>query len=322
MGWSPIGIRVFAALLIALQVIQGVNDPVSIQNSAFSQSYYLITYHHGFVRRGLLGEFFHLIFGVPTVAEVDVSIGVATALAVVAVLVVIELLIRRGTAGSWSMAILLAASPFLIDFFIVDLRPDLLALALLVALGIALTRVTRALLPWLGAIGLAFGALVLVHEDIVLVQIPWAIVLVTVATLGRTGSLVGPSPLLRQFAGRLAALLVAPAAATIAVLVYGLPSADKVAQLKADVSSFPLRGGSMFIYLPDSIRASMRLVASMPQSVKTHTLLLGGILALIQLAWIVRWVGPRLWSPFQREGNRGSDCSWPPSSWSPPPPCS
>ena len=92
-----------------------------------------------------------------------------------AVLVTCELLVRRRTGSSFAMAILLAASPFAIDFFIVDRRPDLLGIVLLVALGIALVRVRgAALLPWLVAFGVAFAALVLVHEDVILIQVPAA----------------------------------------------------------------------------------------------------------------------------------------------------
>jgi hypothetical protein len=306
MGWSRAGVRLFAGLLITLQVIQGVSDPVSISGQSFTQSYYLVTYNHGFVRRGLAGELFHLLFGVPTRNQVDIAVDLVTVLVVGSVVVLVELLVRRGTTGSFSMAILLAASPFTIDFFIVDLRPDLLAVVVLVALGIVLTRVTHAMLPWIAVIGLAFGALVLVHEDVVLIQIPWAIVLVTLATLGGEGVLVGRSGsvVTRQLAERLAALLAPSVIATFAVLAFGLPNAHKVAVLRHDVASFPLRGGTLFTYLPDSVHTSIRLVESIPTSVKAHTVFLGGTLVVLQIAWVLLWVKPRLTAVFTRPGNR------------------
>ncbi len=305
-GWSGGGIRLFAALLVVFQVVQGALDLIPSGNVRFTESYYLVTYNHGFIRRGLLGEGLRLLFGVPTRSEVDVTADLVVVLAIAAVVVTIELLIRRRTASSYAMAILLAASPFTIDFLIVDRRPDLLAVVLLVALGIVLVRVTNLLLPWLVAFGLAFGGMVLVHEDIVLIDIPWAMVLVAVATLGRNGVFVGgPRPgVARTVVGRVVVLVAPSVIATFAVLAYGLPTTQTVAELEHDVSSFHFTGNTVFTYLPNSIHAAVHLVGAIPAGAKLHTLLLGLVLITLQLGWIASWVRPRLWSPFVQRGNR------------------
>jgi hypothetical protein len=305
-GWSGGGVRLFAALLVVFQVVQGVLDPIPSGNVRFTESYYLVTYNHGFVRRGLLGEGLRLAFGVPTRSEVDMTADLVVVLAIGAVLVIIELLIRRETASSYAMAILLAASPFTIDFLVVDRRPDLLAVVLLVALGIVLARVTNALLPWLVAFGLAFGGMVLVHEDVVLIDIPWAMVLVAAATLGRNGVFVGgPRPgVTRTLVARVGVLVAPSVIATFAVLAYGLPTTQRVAELERDVSSFHFSGNTVFTYLPNSIHAAVHLVGAIPDDAKLHTLLLGFVLIALQLGWIASWVRPRIWSPFVERGNR------------------
>jgi hypothetical protein len=306
-GWSTGGVRILAAVLAAFQVMQGIYDPVLIGNVRFTESYYLVTYNHGFVRRGLLGEGLRLLMGVPSRSEVDVVADIVAALGVVAVLVLIEVLVRWGSAASCSMAIILAASPFTIDYLIVDRRPDLLGLVALVGLGFIVTRGTPALMPWLTVIGLVLAGLVLIHEDLVLIQIPWAIVLVTAATLRDDGVLVGRNGpgVARALAARLSLLLFPPAVATLMLLAYGLPGTKKVSELEADVSSFHLEGNSVFTYLPDSIRASVRLVDSIPEAAKTQTLFLASVLILLQLISILRCGGPRFWTPFLRHGNRG-----------------
>jgi hypothetical protein len=304
-GWSPAGVRVFVWVLAAFQVAQGLADAIPLGNVRFTESYYLVTYNHGFVRRGLLGEVLRLLFGTPTRAEVDVTADLVVALAVGAVLVTCELLIRRRTTSSFAMAILLVASPFAIDFFIVDRRPDLIGVVLLVALGVALVRLEEAGLPWLLGFGIAFAALVLVHEDVILIQVPWAMVLVAVATLrrGRTADGHGAATT-RVLAERLGALVAPSVVAIIAVLAYGLPSGQKVARLEQDVSSFHLSGNTVFTYLPESIHAAVRLVGAIPTDGKVRTLALGLVLVALQLGWVIAWVRPHLGRAFAESGHR------------------
>ena len=318
-GWTTGGVRLFAAVLVGFQLAQGLSDPIPIGNRHFTESYYLVTYDHGFIRRGLLGEVIRLAVGVPTTLQIDIVADLVVVLAVGAVLVLIELLIRESTASSWAMALLLAASPFTIDFFLVDRRPDLLALVLLVALGLVLTRGARGRVTGLVGIGLGLAALVLIHEDVILIVVPWAVVLVTMAIIGGGDSTdaddsIGAKGVRNGEAnrGRRPALGVAlgavagpPVVAALAVLAYGLPSSGKVAALESDVAALHLTGNTVFTYLPNSIRTSMELVGSIPSSAKAWTLLLGAILIAIQLVWILLWVRPQLGAVFSGAGRRG-----------------
>ncbi len=312
--WSPGAVRLLAFGLVAFQVVQGTYAARANANDPFVESYYLITYRHGFVRHGLMGEVLRLV-GAPTSASTGkIASFVVAAVMVVALLVAIELLIRRRSASSAAMAVLLAASPFCIDFALVDRRPDLVAIALLVVLGLVVTRVRSHQVAWLAAVGVGFGAMVLVHEDVVLIELPWAVVLVAVATLGRTGRMFGrPSDgsenqadrrVAAQLMARLAALGVAPLLAALAVLLSGVPSPGQVARLRADVVGFSYKNQTEFGYLRQTLSQSFHLVGSMPRFVQRDTMAVGLVLVALQVIWVVRWVVPGLWEPFARAGNR------------------
>ena len=259
----------------------------------------------------MLGECLRLLFGVPTRSEVDGTADLVVALAVGAVLVTCELLIRRRTASSFAMAILLAASPFAIDFFVVDRRPDLLGFVLLVALGTALAGARAG--GWAGCwhSASAFAAMVLVHEDVILIQVPWAMVLVAVTTLGRGGTpSEGRDPAVaRVLAARLGTLVAPSVLAVGAVLALGLPTDQRVIELEQDVSSFHLSGNTVFTYLPESLRAAVHLVGAIPLDGKVNTLVLGLVLVALQLVWVTVWVQPRLGRVFTESGQRALGAS-------------
>ena len=283
-------------------------------NDPFVESYYLITHRHGFVRHGLMGELLYLV-GAPTSASTGKAASFAVAIVmIVALAVAIELLIRQRSAPSAAMAVLLAASPFCIDFALVDRRPDLVAIALLVVLGLVVTRVRSHHVAALAAVGVGFGVMVLVHEDVALIELPWAVVLVAVATLGRSGRIFGgPSDdrsgqadrrVALRLTARLAALGVAPFLAALAVLRSGVPSPGQVARLRADVVGFRYKGRTELDYLRQTLSQSFHLVGSMPRFVQRDTIAIGLVLVALQAIWIMRWVAPGLWEPFVRAGNR------------------
>ncbi len=304
--WTAGWIRLFAAVLVAFQLAQGLIDPVPLGNQRFTQSYYLVTYGHGFIRRGLLGEMLRLVVGLPTRSEVDLVADVVVGMSVIAIMVLIELLIRHGTSGSWAMALLVAASPFTIDFFLTDRRPDLLALVLLVALGLTLHWERRALMAWLAAIGIGFAALVLVHEDVILIEVPWALLLVLISPVDRPDVFEGSEPKQGDHALALRLLVVVgpPIVATTAVLTYGLPSPRQVQALQGDVAGLHLTGNTVFTYLPNSIHASIDQVGAIPASAMARTLVLGAVLVGLQLAWVIRWAQPRLGQALAARGRR------------------
>ena len=58
-------------------------------------------------------------------------------------------------------------------------------------LGLTLLGSAGALMAWLVAIGIGFAALVLVHEDVILIEVPWALVLVPISHARPTGRIRG-----------------------------------------------------------------------------------------------------------------------------------
>ena len=302
-GWTAGRVRLFAGVLVAFQVAQGLADPIPLGNKRFTQSYYLVTYGHGFIRRGLLGEMLHLVLGLPTLSDVDLVADLVVGMSVIAVVVVIELLIRHGTSGSWAMALLVAASPFTIDYFLSDRRPDLLALVLLVVLGLVLHRGRRAL-AWSAAVGVGFAVLVLVHEDVILIEVPWALLLVLMNSDQRHAIESEPAPGVRKPWMRLVAVAGPPMMATAVVLTFGLPSTRQVEALQGDVSGLHLTGNTVFTYLPNSIHTSIDQVGAIPTSAMVRTLVLGAVLIGLQLAWVFRWVRPRLGQVVDASGHR------------------
>ncbi len=313
-GWSPGAVRLLAFGLVAFQVVQGSYAARANANDPFVESYYLITYRHGFVRHGLLGEVLRLVGAPTTDSTGKFASFVVAGVMDVAHVVAIELLIRQRSTASAAMAVLLAASPFCIDFALVDRRPDLMAIALLVVLGLVVTRVRSHQVAWLAAVGVGFGAMVLVHEDVALIELPWAVVLVAVATLGRTGRMFGgpgdgrADPADCRAAVRLTARLVAlgaaPFLAALAVLLSGVPSPGQVTRLRADVVGFSYKGQTEFDYLRQTLSQSFHLVGSMPRFVQRDTMAVGLVLVALQVIWVVRWVTPGVWEPFTQAGNR------------------
>lgn len=124
------------------------------------------------------------------------------------------------------------------------------------------------------------------------------------ATLEQSAPVAEGDRLPRLLGLRLGVLAGPSVLATAGLLAYGLPSEQAVAELKSDVSNLRLSGNTVFTYLPDSIRASARLVAAIPFDAKVQTLLLGVVLVGLQAGWIVRWARPQLWEPLARTGSR------------------
>jgi hypothetical protein len=152
----------------------------------------------------------------------------------------------------------------------------------------------------------AFGALVLVHEGVLLIEVPWAAVLVAGAILAREPSLTGPAgpPVRRRLATALAVVVGPAVAAAAAVALWGRPDRAQVAGLRADAAPLHLHGHTVTSYLGDSLSANVHLVAELSTSAKVLTPLVGVILVAVQALWICRWVGGPFWRPLLGPGNR------------------
>ena len=287
--WTPARVRALAAALIGFQIVHGARSISSHVDRSFTDSYFLITYQHGFVRRGLAGEILHLLFGVPTQFELDALTDVMIGTVCIAFLWLVERLIRHATRRSWTMAILVAASPFTFEFFPVNQRPDLLGVTLLIVVGMAVVRSRRLKDLTVVAISVGFGLLILVHEDAALVQFPWAVALVAISQGSWTPG---------RDTRKLLMLFGPPVAAGLAVSSFGIPNQAKVAALRADVARFPLQGRTNFTFLADSFHDALHLVSQMPASVKVDSLVVGGVLLLVQVTAVAVLVRPTIWSSF------------------------
>lgn len=275
-AWSPAGLRVLLSATVAWQLVQGFRRPLD----GFEMSYWLVSYRHGFVRRGLTGAVLAL-FARPTPGTVHLAAGVVSLAAAAALLAVVEMLIRHGTPASWSLAVLTAASPFAFDFVSSQRRPDQLGIVLLALLGAAL-RSDRWRTPLCGAVGVALGAVVLMHEGVVLYVVPAAIVMVVVGR-SRTADR-------RRLIGTVALVTVPAAVALAAALTVGRATAATTAALRGDAVGFRLTGLTMFDVLPDSVRGSVaRVVHGGIHANQLAMLFSGAALLLAHALWVRRW---------------------------------
>lgn len=282
MTWRPQSVRAFVAALVAAQTVQAGR----FATDGFAKSYWLVDYAHGFVRRGLAGAALSALVGRQTNDEVVAAAWAVALLAFAALLMVLVQLLRSPTPALATLAIIFAASPFGLDYVLFQRRPDELAIPLLVGLGFALTRLERRLVPICACIGVLFAALVFVHEAVVLVATP-AAVLMVVVVLGIRGTDRAKIIRVLLFLGTPVVVAV------VAVTVVGPASAATVAALRADGHGVPLGPITVFDYLGDSVRTSFDLVRGFPVRVLLTSFALGTALTGVQVWCITRWVGAR-----------------------------
>ncbi|MFI5045584.1 MAG: hypothetical protein ACHQIG_00855 [Acidimicrobiia bacterium] len=284
--------RMFAVALAAVQVVQGLTRRESLPG--FNFSYWVVSYQHGFVRRGLGGEILRLLTGAPSVGAIDVVFALVVVVSVLALLAVVELLLRTERDGCAALAILLAASPFGFDYLTWEHRPDQLGVPLLVVLGIGVSLGSPHTRRWVVAgSGLAFGALTLVHEGAALIVLPWALVVVAVVP-ALTSATSATAKTDRPW--REVGLLVGPAGcAFAAVVAFGRASPGVVAQFQRDSPKF-VGTANGFIALGHSFGEAWTTVENVPSGLLVGAVVTGAVLTALQLAWVRGWAGTRLLS--------------------------
>lgn len=286
--------RLLAYGLLAFQVVQAVVERRTL--SAYMESYWLVTYDHGFVRRGLNGAIL-VPFGIDSSPSIAGAAWILAGLAVVAVVVLMELLFRARTARSAALGILLGCTPFLVDYTVYQRRPDLVGLPLLVGLGLVLLYARRRLVLWCGLIGLLFAISVFVHEATATYALPWALVMIAVMAPRL------PAPTLRTRVAGLLALIIVPAfVALVVVATFGQASRTTVNQLRADATSLEIGTrpngtprATAFDFLSDDVSKALDRVQEIPKAVKVGDFAFGGFIVGIQLVWLWWWVKPRIW---------------------------
>lgn len=289
-GLSPGRLRALLGVLVVLQLAR----TVARTPDEFSRSYLTVDYRAGFLRRGLAGEVLHLLAGTGPGAVTAAGVLVA-AVPTLAVLVLLEALVRRRSTAAATTAVLLAASPFVLDQLWLHRRPDQLGLAVLVVAGLLVTGPPRWRTPGLAGCGLAFGVLALVHEGTWLYGGTVAVALVVVVA--------GTA---RERLARAALVGVPGAVVVLAVGLVGAATPAQVAVLQATTRPTD-RGSSVLFYLGDDVGTSVARVAGFDHGQQLVMLALGAALVAGHAWWLRRWAGgdllararavlPRAWS--------------------------
>lgn len=257
----------FAVLLVAWQVWTVVGR----QPSPFLLSYWFVTWDHGFVRRGLLGEINQLFFGDDLLRGAHVLTWVSGAVAAATVVVVAIALLRLNTPFAIGLGWLLLVSPYTVKGLLNFARPDQLPIPLLVLVAAVWWLRPRSPVLPLFVLGLLFSVLILAHEGVVLTVAPWILLLIVHFSRYARGTVL---------ATRLAAFFTVPALATWLVIDRGAATAKQVQLLAADADGVLPRGEDMIDYMADSTADSAALVADF---------------GAVNLAWMAA-VGLVLWA--------------------------
>jgi hypothetical protein len=274
--------KILTGIVLALatfQVAQGWIRKVE----GFPKSYWVVTYDYGFVRRGLAGELLQALPGPVTESMVVAAARLTGIVPVVALILLAIVLLRNLTAPRAAMALLLMSSPFTLDEFLINSRPDQFGLAVLVVLAIFLRRLRGA--QWWALIeisGAVMGALALIHEGNLLfygvVALP--MIMSDTSRRGRTRA-VGAA--LFFLPSAVAGLCIAAAGLGDARLAHALANDPVVRQIMGTGDQ------ALVAFMDDGVRDSFALVASLGPH-KMGILLIWGLLAgAIHVFWLGRW---------------------------------
>lgn len=261
-------VRVLLLLITVIQLAQA--HPLQFWSDSFTRSYWLVNYHFGFVRRGLAGE---LLSWLP-----DRVFPTFTALNAVAWCTG---LLAGGCLAVWAwkvaerspmLSLGLASTPAGVDFLAGLRRPDTLGLVLLLVSVQLMGRGwrTRAMLAVL------WGCLALTHEGAILIWGTWLPLIAHARCEGNWWR--------RQRDG----LVVLSAAALVmaTLVLLGPPSPAQVAAIANESSAYAHPSASMVQFLPDSVKDSIMLVASLPPRSMILMLGTGLVLLLVTLWWV------------------------------------
>lgn len=273
---SPSAVRIVLAVVVGVQVLKSATVPSSI----YAQSHWFVDYRYGFVRRGLGGQ----ITGQSELA-VNAALITCWVVPIVAIVVVLELLVRRWTVASTSLAMLIACSPFVVDELVYYRRTDQLGLAVVVLVGVACLYLRRWLFPAVVTLGLALGMIVFIHEATLLIWGFATIPIIFAAGNRSWGHNV-----------RLSIAAVGPAlTAVLIILVAGKVTPAIATQLREDAE---LRGPTVFRYLVQGVFDSVGEVYYVGLHKHFAQLTLGALLVLVHVLWFRGSVGHRWLSRF------------------------
>lgn len=260
--------RVAVGVLLVAQVLHGVRPGAS----QFERSYWLVTYEHGFVRRGLGGEVLRRLTAGPDETALGIAVHLTSWLPAVLLVVLCVRLLAQNDRTAHLLALLLAASPVALLSVLDKHRPDQVGLALLAALVLARGR------RWAGVVvSLLLGLAVLVHEGSLVMFGVFA--LPALVARGERSEWV-----------RGTAFFVPAGVAALAVLVAGRASESQVTGLMEAPRTTALleqpRNPDLSIlpYLGDSLRDSLGHIAGLPAEKVTIMLVWGALVAGLHVA--------------------------------------
>ncbi|MCX8553834.1 hypothetical protein OS121_01790 [Mycolicibacterium mucogenicum] len=286
---SPLLLRAVVYGLAAVQIAQGLRHPAN----DFVKSYWLIDYHEGFLRRGLAGQTLDLVVGQPTRTATVVAGYAVAAVSIGAVLLVIELLIRKRTQACALLALLIAASPFVLDQLAYHRRPDQLGFTLLVVTVFGITRAEKRPLLFLAAAGSGFAILCLVHEGVALYYLPFAM---AVTVLARADISVRPRALTSLLT------LCLPSVIVCAFLLTRTPKPGTAQRLRSH-SAFTVDGDTMFDYIDKHASQSVLEIRDTSATAIAVMVVMGVALLALHFA-LVRWrCGTELFIALRRTTN-------------------
>ena len=270
-------------LVYGLCLVQAITA-AAVSTSGFIESYWLIDYQHGFVRRGLGGELLRIATGgQPSGTAITAMVVTTAVVSAGCALILIELLIRRFTKATVLMALLLAASPFLIDQMVLHRRPDQFGLLALFAVGVVCAY-RRHLAINLAAVGFMLAALTLVHEGALLFYGVFCVPLILAA--------LPEINLVRRLA--LVAVTVGPAlVVALFVLAFGRLQQDAITSMEAYATTRLGDQPTVLSYMDDSVGTSIQIVAQFGPVRQILMLIIGAALVAAHWLWIRHWIGTR-----------------------------
>lgn len=275
--------------IVAVLVVQCVRG-VRLGASDFERSYWLVTYAHGFVRRGLGGELLRLLPGPLTEGTLLVAVQLTSLVPAALLAVLVWRLAAAPGVPARLLALLLAASPASLLSVLDKHRPDQVGLAVLVLLALA---PERHYVRW--TIAVLLGIAVLVHEGSLLMFGSFALPLLVRANTRRAWL-------------RATAFYVPAALAAAAVLLGGRASEQQWRALAADPAAEALLSDpydkdlSVLPYLGDSLTDAFASVSALSAERLWQMGVFGLILVAVHGAWLaasgVRAQGPlTAWIP-------------------------
>ncbi|CAM2904684.1 hypothetical protein [Skermania piniformis] len=280
---SPTTLRVVLGLAVGIQVLKSTPSGWFTQTPwVYTRSAWYVDYRYGFVRRGLGGQ----LTGQSDIA-VQAALFASWAIPLVAIVILLELLVRNWTRSSTFLALLIASSPAVVGELVYGRRSDQFGVLIVVGAGIACLYLRRWLLPVMWSIGLMLAGLCFVHEAILFI---WGFAAVPIIFV--TGNRAWWSNM------RLCIAVLGPALVTVPlILLFGRVTPGVAAQLRVDAS---LEGPTVFRYLSQGAFESMGEVAIVGIDRHLQQITLGLLLVGLHVLWCRYTMGRLWWTRFTR----------------------